>query len=158
KLDTRNLPKPGSGTPTAHRGVVDYADPLQEAIAKVCEEVLDRSPIGPDDNLFDLGLKSLALIKIVTGIEKSTGLQVWVLDVVKAPTIARLAQRGSGTGPPSSLPTCVVPLREGGEGEPLFCVSGAGGGVHWFHDFVKATEWQRPIFGLDTLSLGSSIQ
>ena len=50
------------------------------------------------------------------------------------------------------LPACVIPLR-GGTGTPLFLVTGAGGGSHWFTSVVSHLAPVRPVYALEMMAL-----
>ncbi|MBP2703755.1 acyl carrier protein [Microbispora sp. RL4-1S] len=55
----------------------------------ICAEVLNRSDLGPDDDLMEAGMDSLAAVEIVTRIELAFGVDV-VDAVFDTPTVRQL--------------------------------------------------------------------
>jgi amino acid adenylation domain-containing protein len=146
KWDMAALPAPAVESEAA----VTYAGDAERQVAAIWAEVLGRRRIGPDENLFDLGVDSISLIRIAARLEKLAGRPLAVNELLKASTVRKMAARLAAPPEDAALPESVIPLREGGARPPLFCIAGAGGGVHWFHDFVYAVSWNRPIFGLES--------
>ncbi len=73
---------------------------LEARITSICAEVLKRSDLGPDDDLMQAGMDSLAAVEIVTRLELAYGVDV--IDVIfETPTIRNLGEvvRGSAAGP-----------------------------------------------------------
>jgi acyl carrier protein len=69
---------------------------LEPQVISICSEVLQRSALGPDDNLMELGMDSMAAVEIVTRIELA--FDVDVVDVIfETPTVSQLCAvvRGS---------------------------------------------------------------
>ena len=62
----------------------------QQRIAEAWEEVLGREQIGFHDNFFDLGGNSLSALQLVGKLAKDLALQVPILSLFEAPTIAAL--------------------------------------------------------------------
>jgi acyl carrier protein len=65
----------------------------------ICSDVLKRSALGPDDNLMELGMDSLAAVEIVTRLELDFGVDV-VDAIFETPTVSQLCAvvRGSMKG------------------------------------------------------------
>ncbi|MFE3213127.1 amino acid adenylation domain-containing protein [Streptomyces niveus] len=100
KLDRAALPAPVAAAPVA-----DAADPagdpaadeptgpVEELIARVWAQVLDRPRIGADDNFFKLGGHSLLAIKLVAGVRRELGVSLPVKTVYAHPRLRDLAGR-----------------------------------------------------------------
>jgi len=72
---------------------------LEPRVMSICSDVLERSALGPDDNLMELGMDSLAAVEIVTRLEFAFGVDV--VDVIfETPTVSQLCAvvRGSLQG------------------------------------------------------------
>ncbi|MDW5325672.1 acyl carrier protein [Plantactinospora sp. KLBMP9567] len=68
---------------------------LQLQMTSICTEVLNRSTLGPDDDLIELGMDSVAAVEIVTRVETTYGVDV--VDVIfDTPTVNRLCDVVSG--------------------------------------------------------------
>jgi acyl carrier protein len=62
---------------------------LQLQMTSICADVLNRSTLGPDDDLIALGMDSVAAVEIVTRVETTYGVDV--VDVIfDTPTVSRL--------------------------------------------------------------------
>ncbi|MER7206245.1 AMP-binding protein [Streptosporangium sp. NPDC000239] len=62
---------------------------LEARVTSICAEALNRSRLGPDDDLMEAGMDSLAAVEIVTRLELSFGANV--VDVVfETPTVSHL--------------------------------------------------------------------
>src|SRR5271170_5747705 len=64
---------------------------MAEALTTIWERVLQHSPVGPDDNFFDLGGDSLSATTLFLEIEKLCGRQLPSVMIYNAPTVATLA-------------------------------------------------------------------
>jgi natural product biosynthesis luciferase-like monooxygenase protein/FkbM family methyltransferase len=103
KLDRQALPAPEAGRP---RLAVDFAAPqseLEQAIAEVWREVLGLEQVGVHDNLFELGGTSLLLVEIRARL-RGQGLEISLVDMFRAPTVASLARLAEGQRQESAEP------------------------------------------------------
>jgi acyl-CoA synthetase (AMP-forming)/AMP-acid ligase II/aryl carrier-like protein len=69
----------------------EEGDPLVAELLAVCREVAKDRPIGPDDNLFEVGVSSLTLTEIVLAIDERHPGQVDINDLFDHPTLRELA-------------------------------------------------------------------
>jgi acetoacetyl-CoA synthetase len=118
---------------------------MVDSLSAIWERVLQVSPIGPEDNFFDLGGDSLSAVTLFLEIEKLCGRQLPSVMIYNAPTIASLAAElerpSTSRFPPLFL------LREG-SGAPVFIAHGLGGSVIDFYRLVTHIQSERPIYGL----------
>ncbi|HXY91581.1 MAG TPA: AMP-binding protein [Acidimicrobiia bacterium] len=121
KVDRSALPPPPTPTRRAFREPVGRERELAELFA----EVLGLDTVGLDDDFFELGGDSLAVIELLAGIEERFGVELTANAVLASPTVAdlatRLVRRRSSAG-------TIVLLRgtTHGNATPLFCVAGGG--------------------------------
>ena len=66
-------------------------DPLVREIELICREFSKERRIGPDDNLFEVGVSSLTLTEIVLAVEEKYPGKVDISDLFDYPTIRELA-------------------------------------------------------------------
>ena len=66
-------------------------DPLVREIELICREFSKERIIGPDDNLFEVGVSSLTLTEIVLAVEEKHPGKVDISDLFDYPTIRELA-------------------------------------------------------------------
>ena len=116
-----------------------------DSLTSIWEHVLQVSPIGPEDNFFDLGGDSLSAVTLFLEIEKLCGRQLPSVMIYNAPTISALAAElerpSTSRFPPLFL------LRQG-VGTPAFIAHGLGGSVIDFYRLVTHIQSERPIYGL----------
>jgi acyl carrier protein len=70
-----------SGSPSA----------LEQIIVEAWRRVLRVEHIGPDDNFFDLGGDSLQLLAVHSGLQKTLGAEIAVVDLFEFTSVRRLA-------------------------------------------------------------------
>jgi acetoacetyl-CoA synthetase len=112
----------------------------------IWERVLLRSPIGVNDNFFDLGGDSLLAVNLFYEIEQAFGREMPPVMIYQAPTIAALAaelELPSG----SRFPPLVL-LKPGNNDPPIFIAHGLGGSVIDFYQLVKYIDSPQPIYGM----------
>ncbi|HET9986429.1 MAG TPA: amino acid adenylation domain-containing protein, partial [Longimicrobiales bacterium] len=103
KVDRKALPAPAAdvAAATAHRPPATLAE---AQLAEIWEAVLDRRPIGVDDNFFEIGGHSLLALRVLGRIAERHGVRIPLRAVFDTPTIAGLAKaleaaRAGGGGP-----------------------------------------------------------
>jgi acetoacetyl-CoA synthetase len=116
------------------------------ALTEIWERVLQQSPIGPDDNFFDLGGDSLTAVTLFLEIEKLCGRQLPTVMIYNAPTISALAAElerpATSRFPPLFL------LRPGRQAPPVFIAHGLGGSVIDFYRLLTYIESDNAIYGM----------
>ncbi len=90
KLDEAALPLPEEAAPSAR---VEPKTDTEIKLAPIFEELLEIKDISTADNFFDLGGHSLLATRLVSKVMDTFGVEITVIDLFDAPTIARLAQR-----------------------------------------------------------------
>ena len=66
-------------------------DPLIAELEKICREFSKDRTIGPDDNLFEVGISSLTLTEIVLAIDESHPGKLDISDLFDHPTLREIA-------------------------------------------------------------------
>lgn len=104
KLDRAALPTPMAPAPaavtTASAGTPpadEPTGPVEQLIARVWAQVLDKPRIGADDNFFKLGGHSLLAIKLVAGVRRELGVSLPVKTVYAHPRLRDLARQIEST-------------------------------------------------------------
>lgn len=127
------------------------ADPLQQQLVGIWEELLGRKPIGIRENFFDLGGHSLLAARLMHRIKQVHGRSLPLAVLLQAPTIEKLASvlRGDSSEHWSSL----VAIQPEGPKPPFFCVHGVGGNVVGFHELAKRMKPDFPFYGFQSQGL-----
>jgi acetoacetyl-CoA synthetase len=115
-------------------------------LIKTWETVLRRSPIFADDNFFDLGGDPPLAAALCRAIEETTGQNVPVTAIYKAPTVAALAQELERIFPRFES---LVLLKDGNAEPPLFMAAGAGGSFIRFLQIAKRVSPDHPVYAIE---------
>ncbi len=92
KIDRRSLPAPAA---PARRSRTPVGN-LERQIASVWQEVLGVTDIGVHDNFFDLGGRSLLLVRVQARLTQCLNQEISILDLFRWPTIHTLATHLAG--------------------------------------------------------------
>ncbi len=92
KVDRRSLPKPNYSRPILLEAFVAPRTLIESQLATIWTQVLGIEPIGINDNFFDLGGHSLLTVGMLFQVKEIFHVDLPLLSLFQAPTIARLAQ------------------------------------------------------------------
>ncbi len=115
KIDRKALPA-ADGADQIEGEFVAPRDEIEQALARLWGEVLKARRVGVHDNFFELGGHSLLAVRIIFEIEKLFGRRLPLATLLRAPTIAHLADELRKEGGPA---TQRIPPRQPGEAIPL---------------------------------------
>lgn len=148
KLD---VARPGSAAAEDRPSAPEVtAATVEERLARIWEKVLNVSPVGLQDNFFDLGGFSLSALDMFIEIEKRFGPKLPVSLLFECPTVAQLAEKlKSGETKPWSS---VVPIQPRGNRTPFFGVY-AEDQVLFYRELALALGPDRPFYGVQSLTL-----
>ncbi|MFG1780484.1 amino acid adenylation domain-containing protein [Micromonospora sp. NPDC049048] len=126
--------------------------PLERAIADAWAQVLRLDEVGIDEDFFDLGGHSMAMMRIISLVRESHGVELTFRAFLEHQTVARLAAAitdGAVGGPeapaePGNRNRAMLWLRRG-SAPPLFCIHPGGGSAHWFQRFLPYLDPQLPL-------------
>ncbi|MES0101378.1 amino acid adenylation domain-containing protein [Mesorhizobium sp. M0019] len=90
KIDRRALPEPRKNASTSKAATLPTGR-LQTEVADVWKDVLKLDSVGVDDNFFDVGGHSLAIVKVQARIHDRLRIDCKILDLFEHPTIRTLA-------------------------------------------------------------------
>jgi acyl carrier protein len=90
-VDTRRLPDPAGFGARSGTAYVAPRNALEEQLADIWAEVLDRQPVGVRDNFFDLGGHSLKATRVISKVHEALGIKIDLKDLFIDPTIEHLA-------------------------------------------------------------------
>ncbi|MFA0888097.1 MAG: AMP-binding protein [Synergistales bacterium] len=125
KIDQSRLPDPESGRPGLSVPFVAPEGPVEQTLSKLWEETLGLRPVGVLDDFFDLGGHSVQAAQLFGKLERVFGVQLPLARLYQARNIrdmAALLARGK-----AGEWSCIVPIRTGTGGFPLFLVHAIGG-------------------------------
>lgn len=122
---------------------------VEEALVAIWQELLGLDRVGIHDNFFSLGGHSLLAIKLMARIEKHFGVRLPVSQVFLAPSIGLMAESIST----KDQHRLIVPMRQQGEGAPLFLIHPAGGEIFAYTDLVSNLNAGYPIYAIQSAAV-----
>ena len=91
KVDRRSLPAPGLSDIRAENAYAEPRTPVEEQLVEIWEEVLGLKRVGIHDDFFELGGHSLLATRVVSRVREVFRVELPLLSLFEAPTIAGLA-------------------------------------------------------------------
>jgi len=91
KISKKDLPPPGMSQQESEEEYIVPGNTIEEQLAAIWSEVLDKPRIGINDNFFNLGGNSLKIVRLYDLIQKTIAEQIKVSDLFDNPTIAKQA-------------------------------------------------------------------
>ncbi|HLX69830.1 MAG TPA: thioesterase domain-containing protein [Verrucomicrobiae bacterium] len=119
-----------------------------ETLTQIWQRVLQRAPIGVDENFFDLGGGQREIIQIFNEIRQTFGNDLPPIVIFQAPTIRSLAAILDNRQAPAIAP--VVTLRSGKQGPPIFMAQGIGQSLLDFIGLTGYMDTERKIYGIQS--------
>jgi thioesterase domain-containing protein len=119
-----------------------------EALTPIWQRVLQRSPISPDDDFFDLGGSPPLARQLFSEIAQATGRELPFVSICYTPTIATLAER-LAQPEPKPLPPLVL-LNKVSTGVPIFLAQGIGSSAVDFVELARELSAKNPVYCLQT--------
>ncbi len=152
KIDRRALPLPP--TPESKNGLSRGQRPrdvIETRLARIWESVLNLSPIGRNDDYFELGGTSLQSVEVLLHIEELFGVLLPPSTLAEHSTIEKLAALVVDHAVIPS-PSPLVKLRDDDGGRPVFLVHSGQGDVASYGLLTRRLPG-RPIYGLQSVGL-----
>jgi acetoacetyl-CoA synthetase len=119
--------------------------PSLDDIIALWQRLLQFSPIGPDDDFFDLGGDSLLALHLFHEIERVAGRALPITAIYDAATPARLVDLLGRAAP---TPFSPLVLLKPGRAEPLFIAHGLGGTVMELERLGRLIDTPRPVYAI----------
>lgn len=100
KLDRNAFPPPSTKRPELGVEFVAPSNAEEIQLAEIWSDVLQIDSVGTDDNFFDLGGNSIAVVRAVAAMNEKLGLEISNADLFDSPTIAGLLNNQAQAGQP----------------------------------------------------------
>ena len=127
-------------------------DSIESELVKLWEAVLDKRPVGIEDDFFELGGTSLLAARLFAEIEEDFKLRIPLVTLVQAPTIEKLAKVIQRPGTPDEWHSLVA-IQPGGVRPLLFCIHGESGHLLIYRSLARHLGADQPIYGLQPQGL-----
>ncbi len=92
KVDRKALPAPNQTRSLLEEAFVAPQNPTEEQLAQIWKQVLGLEQVGVHDNFFELGGHSLLTAQLLSQVRETFQVELPLLALFEAPTIAKLAQ------------------------------------------------------------------
>jgi acetoacetyl-CoA synthetase len=119
--------------------------PFVEILTRIWQRVLQRSPIGVDENFFSIGGKAAVADALFAEIARECGRELPSATIYHAQTIAELACVLEQPTLPRFSP--FVLMKPGDEMPPVIIVHGLAGSVQFF-ELARHMDVPNPIYGI----------
>jgi thioesterase domain-containing protein/non-ribosomal peptide synthetase component F len=150
---SRRAPLPRPSEPTFKEAEPRRAaDPTERKLQKIWESLLGTSPIGLNQNYFELGGTSILAVRLFAQITKEFQRKLPLSILFEAQTIAQLA-KVLRTDTASSDWSPLVAIQPNGSRPPFFCIHGGGGNVLIYRGLSRHLGSDQPFYGLQAQGL-----
>jgi acyl-coenzyme A synthetase/AMP-(fatty) acid ligase/thioesterase domain-containing protein/acyl carrier protein len=149
KVMVEQLPAVDDRRPPLEEPYLAPAPGAETTIAEAWEQVLGLHGIGANDDFYDLGGDSLAMVEVADRLSAAFAAEV-PISVFEHPTVAAGAARWAEWRDGAPM-TPAVPLQPKGHLAPFFCVHGGGGRSENFLDLATAFGTNRPFYGVQVV-------
>jgi amino acid adenylation domain-containing protein len=142
KVDRRALPDPGAPEPAGEAADAEAPrGPVEELVAAVWADLLDRDGIGRRQDFFDLGGHSLLATRVVSRLRQAFGVELPLRRLFEQPTVAGLAREVAGlrAGPAAAAAVPLEPLPRPPGGAAVLPVSFAQERLWFLERLVPGT-------------------
>jgi amino acid adenylation domain-containing protein len=127
----------------------------EKLVAAIWENILGVKGISSHDDFFEIGGHSLLAVKMITQLEKQTGIALPLSTLYEYSTVKKIAARlraskeVTSEGSYSSLMT----IRSTGSKKPIYFIHGAFGDILYLRVLAKYMDPDQPIYGLRPIGL-----
>ncbi|HEY0795432.1 MAG TPA: amino acid adenylation domain-containing protein [Acidisarcina sp.] len=151
KVDRLHLPLPEHrGARAASEAGAEPAKPstlIEIRLARIWEEVLNVSPIGPDDDFFTLGGHSLLAVQMMSRARDAFHCVLPLALLFSYPKLGELANAISTERGKAPFKT-TVPIRKSGSKTPLFCISRPNVNALGYIFLARGLSADHPVIGV----------
>jgi amino acid adenylation domain-containing protein len=168
KIDRKALPSPqslmrGSKDTSLKNIFVNPRNKTEEIVKSLWVSVLSKNDFGVEDDFFDIGGHSILSVTLFSKIESRFNIQLDLSMLFDYPTIALISEvidkkindkqsaniSIQAIAKPNTS-TCVVKIKDGDDGVPLFMFHGVGGNVLNYRELGLKVKKDKAVFGVQS--------
>lgn len=127
---------------------VETMTETEQILKKIWVKVLKKKNFSIRDNFFALGGDSLKVAFVYSQLERALGITVPLRTMFQKPTIQELADYINARDLSGSGFKFLVPIKDTGYKEPLFCIHAADGEAVTYHSLGEYMPEEYPVYGL----------
>ena len=155
KVDRNALPKPERGRSALGSDYLEPRNPIEKALVRIWEELLETKPIGIKDDFFSLGGHSLLAMKLIAMIENELKMSLPASALTQVRTIEEMAAFLGDDAAMHSW-SSMVALQPLGTKPPLFFVPPSAVTAMIFDDLARHMGEERPFYVLEFSGMDGS--
>jgi amino acid adenylation domain-containing protein len=149
KIDRKTLPRPLDSIalnpePTTTR---------ENLISRIWCKSLNKEAIDIQTDFFEIGGHSLLAVKVMSALEKETGIKLPLNVIFKYPSISELAKYLDDSNLNEVTWNSLVPIKPNGVKPPLYIVHGVGSTVSIYYRLANLMENAQPVYGFQPKGL-----
>ncbi len=148
KVDKYSLPRDTIIQVNTTKTLITPRNFTELSLVKLWENLLNTSPIGVQDNFFNLGGHSFLAVRLMAQIQDRFGHNLSLSTLFENPTIEKLAVIVSQPFRESSN-SPVVAINSSDSKLPFFCIHGAGGGINHYINLSRRLGENYPFYALE---------
>ena len=152
KIDRQALPAPDMSRPELDTPFIAPGTPTEKRLANIWSNILHVSPVGINDDFFDLGGHSLSAARTFVHINQVFGTLLPVSVLFQAPTIEKLAAVVDTRGSMDNS-SGLIQIRKGGRKHPLFFIHTLTGDVIAYAELARHLDPEQPFYGIKAQGL-----
>ena len=121
---------------------------VEQQLTRLWEEILNVTPVGVNDNFFEIGGDSILSIQLISKARKA-GIMITANQLFEHQTITGLSNflKLEREGKIKKY-AYLTPLRKEGNKTPLFCIHSGGGHVFFYQLLAQYMKPNRPIYAI----------
>ena len=168
KIDRKALPSPqsimrGSRDFNIKTEIVKPRSKTEEIVKGLWTSVLAKNDFGVEDNFFEIGGHSILSVTLFSKIENKFNIQLDLSMLFDYPTIAliskiidnkikdtQLMNKSIHDVAKTNLSTCLVKIKDGDDGVPLFMFHGVGGNVLNYRELGLKVNKDKAVYGVQS--------
>ncbi|GAB1715821.1 MAG: hypothetical protein NTAFB05_08630 [Nitrobacter sp.] len=151
KLDRRALPEPASPV----YNYVPPADDLERRAIAIWEEILRISPIGVQDDFFEIGGDSILAMQVVITLQSRGFPYVSLGDLLERRSVRRLLSTSSNNEP-SVEERAIIHLRRATTPVTIYCLPPFSGYINCYMDLANRLSCEVNLIGFEALCVNNS--
>lgn len=142
-----------------NRPAVQPRTPQETLVAGLWKSVPGCEVVSVIDNFFDIGGNSITAVRLTRAINDETGAALPLQAIFQAPTIQDLAALLSGKQEDNHNLSRLVPFSTpAGQERPVYCWPGLGGYPMNLRPLARATNPERPFYGVQAAGMNDNEQ
>ena len=129
--------------------VLPSAEGIKKTLRALWADILEMPSVAPDDDFFLCGGNSLSAIELLIRIQREFTLSLPPDTIYRYPTFRnQLNLLMMSADHEKKYHPLIVPLREGGDRAPVFCIHPLGGWMDHYLKILPAIDRSRPVYGI----------